>query len=195
MKNSVILVAMLVHSSFYGLQKDLSSPPSEPTQAQRDYLKQIVRGTLDPKVRDFMNRYPDDNRVTFLKRYIALLTDRVLQTKDRQPLPRVVNQEGLSSYICKDFLMAMFRVSTIEDLKTRLAAKGLLYDSLQPCNTWQQVLIIVQDEVKKASLFQTTAANWPIKSLEESPYNSGPHLLTTCSSAGFMSNMVGKPST
>lgn len=183
MRSKISFVIILGCSSLAGMDYDNSSDPQglakeyKPASKElRERVKDLVRVTFQDSVRAYMYRCPENEDVQLLKRYISIATDNYLRARSQKiPLPAKVTEQFLTSLVCKENLLAIVGVKTIQDLKMRLGSLGILYDQYMPCNTWRHLLNVMQERIKVRARVYITPFNWPIKSLEDKPYNSGPH--------------------
>lgn len=161
MRSKSSFVIMLAFSLFYAMDNG-------PSEQQRRYIGLLLRTTLDAQVRDYMNRFPDDNQVKFLNRYISVASDQFWSAQaPGKKLPKKLNQTELLSFMCKENLLKVFEAETMYDLQIRLAAMGIIYDFYRPCNTWLYILTVTQEQIKRKCQHSITRGNWPIKSLEK----------------------------
>lgn len=161
MSSKVIFVIMIVYSSFYAMQE------SGPSLVQCEYVKALFRAHLDVTVRAFMTRSPDDQHVKFINKYLTLAAENYWKTRQNiKELPKQLTQQDLNSFACQSNLFKIFEVRTISDLKIKLGQMGIAYDFFKPCNTWEQILTNVQEQIKNKCKCQLTTFNWHLKSLE-----------------------------
>lgn len=152
MRSKSSFVIMLAFFSFHAMKKG-------PSEQQRIYIELLLRTTLDAQVRDYMNRFPDDNQVKFLNRYIAVASDQFWHAQALgKKLPKKLNQNELLSIMCKESLLKVFEVETMYHLEVRLAAIGVIDDFYQPCNTWLHILTVTQEQIKRKCQYSTMMA-------------------------------------
>lgn len=172
----IIVVCFSLNAMDEGSSNNTIFVPKPASKELRERVKDLVRVTFEDSVRAYMYRCPENEDVQLLKRYISIATDNYLRARSQNiPLPSKVTEQFLTSLVCKENLLAIVGVETIEDLKMRLGSLGILYDQHIPCNTWRHLLNVMQERIKVRARFYITPFNWPIKSLEDKPYNSGPH--------------------
>jgi len=136
----------------------------------RTRVEEMVRVTLEAKVRAYMYRCPTDGYVQLLNRYIAVVADNYLQEREKKKqLTLEITEQTLTFVICKENLLKIIEVDTFAALKIRLGAMGVIYDAYQPCNTWKHVLTVIQEQIKERAASKINVFNWPIKSLENKP--------------------------
>lgn len=148
LRSKILFVIMLAICP--SIAMDLESPSTQDVQGDlAKRIQKLVRATLDASVRAYMYRFPDNQDVQLLNRYIGIATDNYINARNQHKhLPPQVTEQFLSSAICKENLLAIVNVNTVADLKFRLGALGILYDEYQPCNTWKHLLTVMQERIK-----------------------------------------------
>lgn len=157
LRSKIFFVIILAYSSLAAMDQDNSSNTQDlakeykpASKELRERVKDLVRVTFEDSVRAYMYRCPENEDVQLLKRYISIATDNYLRARSQNiPLPSKVTEQFLTSLVCKENLLAIVGVETIEDLKMRLGSLGILYDQHMPCNTWRHLLNVMQERIKR----------------------------------------------
>ena len=145
LKNSAKLLACVgfIHCGLFGMDLLSNSPEF------KSYITSLIKIKLGPQVRAYMYASPEDNDVQMLNRYIDIVFDNYIQLQVQGQLVKIENLLDLLSKraLCTANLQKIFNVSTRKELDMRLGAMGILYDSYDPCATWNQCFLIIQNRL------------------------------------------------
>lgn len=151
MRSKMIFVIIVVSFPLYSMQLYNSEHDSfKPSPAQVKYIENLFKAALDWKVRSYMSVYPDDTFVKLLNRYISIATINFWKNnKNRKKMPTQFTTKDFSSFVCQQNLVELFQAKTVYDMQICVATMGSVYDFFQPCNTWEHVLVVAQEQIKR----------------------------------------------
>lgn len=151
MKNKITLVIMLSYVSLFSMQPyPYDTNSFSPSPAQVTYIENLFKSTLDWRVRSYMSVNPQDAFVHLLNRYISISTINFWKKNYKvKKLPTKLTTKDFLSFVCHQNLVELFQVKTSYDMQICVATLGAVYDFEQPCKTWEHILVVAQEQIKR----------------------------------------------